>query len=173
MSADARARLAALQAELVAALAGHAAPPTGFDAERIRAAAAALATKRRRAMARAWPGLTAAIAEHFDSYAAATPLPRLGGPLADGRAFLRWLAARAEYPHQTRLQALAVDLRYATTADGLVPRRGPMLKAAWLRSTRRLVMALRLPWLGEWWVSVPLDWRGLWRARSPQTDVSG
>ena len=159
MSAETRARLAALQAELVEALARGAAPPIGFDAERLQAAATALATKRRCAAARAWPALADAIERHFDEYATASPLPRLGGPLADGRAFLRWLAARGEHAAEARLQALAVDLRFKTTADGLVPRRGPAMKAAMLHAPRRVVVALRLPWLGEWWLRIPVAGR--------------
>ena len=120
--------LAALQAELVAALAGRVDPPTGFDAARIRATAVSLASKRRRAVARAWPGIATALGDHyaerFDAYAETNPLPRDGGPLADGRAFLRWLDARGETLDECRLQALAVDLRHRRTATGLAPRRG-------------------------------------------------
>src|SRR4051812_48216047 len=92
MSAETRTLLAQKQAELVAALARQAAPPAGFNADRVRAAAASLAGKRRHAVARAWPSVPAALgeryAERFDTYAATAPLPRLGGPLADGRGFL-------------------------------------------------------------------------------------
>jgi hypothetical protein len=160
MSADARTRLAAMQAELVSALAGHTAPPRGFDVGRVQATAAALATKRRRAVARTWAGLTAALgkrfAERFDAFAATYPSPKMGGPLADGRAFLRWLTATGDAPEACRLQAIAVDLRYVATTAGLVPRRGPMLKIAWLRQPRRLVLAIRLLGLREFWLSVPI-----------------
>src|SRR5262249_21392119 len=109
MSAEARAQLGALQGELVEALVGDGPAPAGFDAGRLRAAAASLAVKRRRAAARAWRGLAAALggpfAERFDAFAATTPLPRDGGPLADGRVFLRWLG-KTELPEEVRLQAL-------------------------------------------------------------------
>jgi hypothetical protein len=163
LPAETRARLAAEQATLVAALVGRGAAPPGFDAWRVSVTAAALARKRARAAARAWPGLARALGrrfgEVFAAYADAAPLPREGGPLADGRAFARWLAARGELPEAGRLQALAVDLRYADNPDGLTPRRGPALRAAWLRQSRRLIVAVRLPWLGEHWLSSPLGRR--------------
>jgi hypothetical protein len=157
LSIEARARLAAQQAELVRALAGQATAPVGFDADRVRAASAALAAKRRSSVARAWPALPSALGERFrerfDEYAEITPLPRHGGPLADGLAFLRWLATIGDDPEECKLSSLAVALRYKTTTDGLVPRRGPTLKIAMLTvPRRRLVIALRLPWLGEWWL---------------------
>jgi hypothetical protein len=160
MSAEARTKLAAMQAELVFALAGRAAPPPGFDADRVRAVSMALAAKRRGAVARAWPGLPQALgsqfADRFDLFATRTPLPVNGGPRADGRAFLRWLAARGEMPEACRLQALTVDLRYVATAEGLMRRRGPVLRIARLREPRRLVLAMRLLWLGEWWLNIPV-----------------
>jgi hypothetical protein len=157
MPDDARAELAARQAALVAALTAGAAPPAGFDTRRLRAAAASLAVKRRRAVARAWPGLAGVLDERFTAFTASTPLPRDGGPLADGRAFVRWLGGAA--PAACRLQALAVDLRYARTAGGLVARRGPVLKVVVLPEPRRLVLALRLPGLGERWLTIPLGRR--------------
>ena len=158
-SATARARLAAMQAELVAALTGKAATPAGFCAHRIRAAAVSLAVKRRGAVARAWPGLAeelgAHYAERFAAYASLTPLPSSGGPLADGRVFVDWLERRGERLDGCRLQAMAVDLRHARTANGLVPRRGASLRIARLGNPRRLVVGLRLPWLGERWLQLP------------------
>lgn len=160
MSAEARARLATKQAELVAALAGRAAAPAEFDAVRLQAAAASLATKRRHAVARAWPSLTEALGDDFEErfrcFAAATPLPRFGGPVADGRAFLCWLGPAADFGDACRLQELRVDLRFRKTSGGLAPRRGPALEFAVLREARRLVIALRLLWLGERWLSLPL-----------------
>jgi hypothetical protein len=160
-SSDARRRLEEEQARLLRALAGHAAPPEEFDAARVRAAAEALAHKRARALARAWPGLARALGENFAgrfaAFAAVTPLPRAGGPLADGRAFAAHLVDRGGLPDAGRLEALAVDLHHRRTPDGLKPRRGPAFKAARLRESRRLVLAVRLPWLGEHRVSIP--WR--------------
>jgi hypothetical protein len=159
LTAEARARLAAQQAALVTALMARGEPPAGFDAARLRAAAASLARKRARAAARAWPGLAQALGPRFGglfaAYAEAVTLPHQGGPLADGRAFAGWLAARGELPEAARLQAMAVDLHYAATRTGLVPRRRPTVRVAWLRRSRRLIVAVRLPWLGERWLSIP------------------
>ena len=163
LSAEAQARLAAQQAALVSALMGEGELPAGFDAKRLGAAVASLARKRRRAAARAWPAAAQALGDRFDerfaAYAASAPPPREGGPLADGRAFARWLAARGELPEAGRLQALAVDLRYAKTPGGLVSRRWPICKAAWLDRSRRLIVAVWLPWLGEYWLRIPLGRR--------------
>jgi hypothetical protein len=163
LSAKARARLALQQAELVTALMARGEPPPDFDAMRLRAAATSLARKRARAAARAWPGLARALGRRFGrlfaAYTDAATLPRAGGPLADGRAFARWLAARSELPEAGRLQALAVDLRYVGNPDGLALRKGLTCRAAWLRQARRLIVAVRLPWLGEFWLTIPLGWR--------------
>jgi hypothetical protein len=69
------------------------------------------------------------------------------------------LAARRELPEAGLLEALAVDLRYTGNPDGLAPRRWPTCKAAWLHESRRLIVAITLPWLGEHWLSIPLGRR--------------
>jgi hypothetical protein len=157
---EARARLAAMQAELVRTLTGQAGTAQAFNTTRLKATAEALRTKRGRAVARAWPGVAASLGEHyserFATFAAQTPLPHNGGPIADGRAFARWLAQAGELSEQARLELLAVDLRYTAKGGGLVPRRGPAVLAAVLSQSRRLVLALRLPWIGERWFSLPL-----------------
>src|SRR5258708_39569723 len=88
MLADGRGRLASRQAELVAALAGRRPPPAEFDCDRVHVAARALAIKRRRSVARAWPSLATALHERFvacfHDYAAMVPLPSLGGPVPGG-----------------------------------------------------------------------------------------
>jgi hypothetical protein len=147
--------LAQKQATLVGALVGAAAPPEGFDTARVMAASESLARKRRRSVARAWPNLVAALgdcfAERFKAFAAETPLPRWGGPLADGFAFARWLKAQGQLPEESRLEFLGVELRYRARVDGLVPRRGPAFRVAFPSFPRRCVLALRWPGLGEYW----------------------
>jgi hypothetical protein len=142
---------------------GRGKPPAGFDALRLRAAAASLARKRARAVAKAWPGMSQALAQRFGelfaAYSQAATLPSEGGPIADGRAFARWLAARGELPEKARLQVMAVDLLYTATQAGLVRRRGPTCSVAWLHQSRRLIVALLLPWLGEYWLNIPLGRR--------------
>jgi hypothetical protein len=157
-SPEARARLAARQAELVRALTGQGDPPPACDAARLRATAESLAAKRAQAVARAWPELVAGLGDQwrqrFDAFAARVPLPHEGGPLADGRAFAHWLARLGELSDAGRLEGLAVDLHYRARAGGLVPRSGPALVWAWLRQSGRLVVAVRLPWLGERWFTL-------------------
>jgi len=93
---DTRRRLAAEQATLVRVLTGTDPAQPGFDPARLQAAAASLARKRLQAVKRAWPVLSNALGESlaslFAAYAAGHPLPRHGGPLADGWAFARTLA---------------------------------------------------------------------------------
>jgi hypothetical protein len=142
--------LAERQAALVAALAGADAVPAGFDAARVRAAASALAFKRARAAAHAWPGVRAMLGDdyrrRFEAYAVTTPIPQHGGPLADGRAFVRYLAALMPLSDDVTLQALSFDLAASW----------PRIRAAWLRDARFVVVAigayrvrLRLPFLGR------------------------
>lgn len=160
MSVESRSLLAKQQAALVAALSGRAPAPAGFDRSRLSAATDALARKRMAAVARAWPQLARALEKRFPdcfgAYASATTLPEHGGPLADGRAFARWLEAHRELPSAGALEALAVDLQYVMSPHGLVRRRGPVVKFAWLPQLRRLVVALRIPWHGEYSFRIPL-----------------
>ena len=175
MSAEdlARERLAAAQSAFLQALAGGGTVPEGFNAERIRVAGQSLAAKRMRSVARAWPALTAMLgdtfASRFASFAAANPLPRQGGPLADGRAFARTLAPGKwgrfantwdANSDKARLEIMAVDLHYRSTRHdgGLVPKRWPAIRMGFLPKARRGVLAIRLPFGGEHWLSVPLPW---------------
>lgn len=148
---EARARLAARQAELVRALAGRGDAPPGFAPERLRAAAVSLEKKRLREVALAWPALVQALGEDFTprfrGFAARTPVPPAGGPLADGRAFVRTLAPQ-EWTDDVRLAVLAADLR----------RRCPAFAFARLRQARRLVVAIHLPPFGAYRVSLSLGW---------------
>lgn len=152
-SADTRAHLAEQQAALVRSLVADGDALPGFDAQRIEAAAAALASKRRREVAHTWPGLARALGDRFvrlfDEYAGQAPMPTLGGPRADGRSFARFLAQINLLTDEGRLEALQVDMHFKITPDGLIRRQGSTLQIAWLRTARRLVVALRLPLLGE------------------------
>ena len=137
--------LAQQQAALTAALVGQATVPPGFDADRVRAAADALAFKRARAVLHAWPGLRTSLADtfraHFAAYAAAHPIPALGGPLADGRAFVRHLVRTVAVSDEIRLQALALDASYRSTRAGLVRRRVRVPRLAWLPGARGIALA--------------------------------
>ena len=111
-------------------------------------------------MARAWPSLAGALGDRFGplfaAFAAATRPPRHGGPLADGRAFARALADWGELPEAAHVEVMAVDLRHAPRPDGLARRRWPSLAVALLYRPRRLVLAARLPRLGERWLAIRL-----------------
>ena len=168
---EARARLAAQQAELLRALVERAPSPADFDEARLRAAAHALVLKRAQAVARAWPGLAAGLGERFQErfefFAKHWPLPHEGGPVADGHTFARMLARLGELSDAGRMEALAVDLHFQASERGLVPRRGPALSWTLLRQPRRLVAAVRLGWFGERWFTIPLD------EKSPQPGPVG
>ena len=138
-----REKLAIQQSALVASLTGLETPPPGFDAARLQAAADALARKRRRAVAKAWPMLTEALGASFlscfDVFASTALLPA-DGALPDGRNFARWLAHRQPLPDAARMEVLVYDLRQAASRF--------KLKTIWLREQRRMLIGLRLPWLG-------------------------
>ncbi len=171
VSPEDRDRLAAMQAIFLQALTGSGAVPEGFDASRIEALGESLASKRMRSMGRAWPALAASLgaefAIRFAAFAVMNPLPGQGGPLADGRAFARSLTSRGGVSpglsDDALLEIMAVDLRYRSAGreGGLLPRHGFAVRVAILRTTRRGVLAVRLPYFGEHWLSLPLTWRSL------------
>ena len=160
MSVAARTQLAAQQAAVVTALVSNGIVPDGFDAQRLHVAAESLLRKRCRAAAQAWPSLArdlgSGFRERFANFAATTPLPSLGGPLADGREFADWLGKQGPLSEAAELQRLAVDLRFARTAAGLKPRRTATIQLAWLSQPRRVVIALRWPRFGERWFTIRL-----------------
>ena len=91
----ARDELEIRQRSLVAALVAGADPSADMDGERIRVQAAALVSKRGRAVARAQPGLAAALGPGFGpafgSYVTSRPGPRPGCAADDAREFARHL----------------------------------------------------------------------------------
>ena len=159
MIAPARERLAKVQADLVRALVQQGPVPAGFDEARVRAAARSLVNKRRQALVRAWPALVSALGDAytqtFSRYAESQPLPGCANPRADGRAFLRWVEVQAPLSDALRIEAIAFDLRFAISPQGVRPRVGFGLKMARLQDSGKLVIAARLPWLGERWWGVP------------------
>ena len=137
---DARTRLAAEQTALLRALVGGDEPPAGFDNERVRLTARSLINKRLREVARAWPALSHCLGDQFNSrftlFAGTHPPPAEGGPLADGRAFARTLAA-SEMDAESGMELLRVDLY----------QRWLPARLRWLPRVGRIV-GVRLPWLG-------------------------
>lgn len=157
MSDDARQQLALTQAQLLGALVAGTDAPAGFDAEHLTAAAESLVSKRACAVARVWPRLACAIgdefAARFASYARAHPLTHDGSPLADGRGFVAWLERAGRMTDEGRLEAFAFDARYRVGKDRLAYRRGPLLRFLRLKETRRLIVFIRLPFIGEHWLN--------------------
>ncbi|TMC03562.1 MAG: hypothetical protein E6J41_26980 [Chloroflexi bacterium] len=152
--------LARRQAELVSALLGGGDAPAGFDEGRVRTAAAALRAKRAHAIAKAWPRLARALgpdlAPAVERHVRLLPSAPASGPLGDGRELARALAAEGRLPWEGRLELLAADLRHRWLVDGRrLPRRAAVA-AAWRRAPAALVVAVRLPVLGERWLRLPL-----------------
>jgi hypothetical protein len=159
-TSEARARLAQQQAELVRSLTTTEDLLPGFDAGKVAAAAQSLRNKRFRSAKRSWPVLFGALGEFaekwFSEFAANVPLPSEGGPLADGREFVDFLARTKRLPDAGRLHALLVDLHNARTPNGLSPRRGLVVKAALLRNPMRFFFGFRSPVIGVRLFSLPL-----------------
>jgi hypothetical protein len=147
-----RERLAAEQAALVRALVDGGPVPAGFAPDRVRATAAALARKRAREVARAWPALAAELGDDFTARfladAALRPPPAKGGALADGLAFAGALARTRRLSGNARVEAMLAAARLST--------RPARLAATVAGPPRRLVVTVRLPGLGDHWLSVPL-----------------
>lgn len=147
---SARERLAREQAALVRALGAGAPVPSGFDASRVHAAAQALLDKRRRGVERAWSALATALGDtlraRFEPWARAHPLSTEPDPLVDGRRFAEALRAEGRLPASMSEPLLDFDARWRLTEDGkAMPRRGFTLVLHREASTRRLLLALRLP----------------------------
>jgi hypothetical protein len=146
-----RERLAAEQAALVRALVDGGPVPGGFDPERVRATAAALARKRAREVAREWPALAAELGEDFTgrflAEAARRPPPPRGGALADGLAFADALARQGRLPSSARVERMLAAAHLST--------RPVRLAMAAAGPPRRLVVTVRAPGLGERWLSLP------------------
>jgi hypothetical protein len=147
-----RERLAAEQVAPVRALVDGGPVPGGFDPDRVRATSAALARKRGREVARAWPVLAAELGEDFGgrflAFAADRPPPARGGALADGLAFARALARTGRLPGNARPEAMLAAAHLSSSPVRLA--------AAVAGPPRRLIVTVRLPALGERWLSLPL-----------------
>lgn len=160
MHIDARKRLAAAQLELVRALVSNEIAPAEFDSSRIQATADALLLKRAHSVAHAWPGLARSLGPAFDErfalFAQSGPIAQGGGPLADGRAFARAVSRAGALAEDAALETLAFDLRYRVNSERIIARRGFSFGAALLKQSLRIIVGIRLPFLGERWISVPL-----------------
>jgi hypothetical protein len=147
LSGDARKRLAAGQARLVAALNRRAATPAGFDASRVCLTAETLVAKRRKVLTRACPRLVAALDRFwadFDAFAAEVP-PHPNGPAADGLAFARWLDRRGVLPAAAIPELIALRLWTGR----------PVGVAVHATARTGLCVGVRLPRLGVRLLSLP------------------
>ena len=146
-----RERLAAEQAALVRALVDGGPVPGGFDPARVRATSAALAAKRAREVASAWPALAAELGEDFTARfladAARRPPPARGGALADGLAFAAALARERRLSGNARVERMLAAARLSD--------RRARLAATVAGPPRRLVVTVRAPLLGERWLTLP------------------
>lgn len=149
---DPEERLADQQAALVRALVAGGPVPGGFDPTRVAATVGALARKRAREVAKAWPALAYQLGEEFTdrflAYAAASPR-RGRGALADGLAFADTLERTGELSGQARVERLMAQARLAT---GIFIR----VLLAGESGSRQLVAVLRVPLLGEHWLRLPV-----------------
>lgn len=160
MHTDARKRLAAAHLELLRALVRDEIAPAEFDSSRIQTTADALLRKRSHSVANAWPRLARSLGSEFDErfalYARSRPIVQEGAPLADGRAFARTPARAGALADEAALETLAFDLRYHVSSERVIARRGFSFGAALLKQSLRFIIAIRLPLVGERWISVPL-----------------
>jgi len=160
MHTDARKNLAAAQLELMRALTSGERPPAGFDASRIQATADLLRLKRARSVAHQWPRLARSLGpaflDRFALYAQGHPAEQEGGALAEGRAFARAIARAGALADEAALELLAFDLRYRISRERAIARRGISFSVRLLKQSLRLVIAIRLPVLGERWLNIPL-----------------
>jgi hypothetical protein len=93
-----RERLAAAQADLLRALLTNAAPPAGFDPERLRVEANALRSKRRGVVAMLQPDACVALADRFiplfNEFARDHPKSTTTRARQDALDFVAWLYAQ-------------------------------------------------------------------------------
>lgn len=162
MSAD-RTGYAAKQAALLEALLRGGELPAGFAAAKAHAAGRSLRGKRVGAVRHAWPALTVALGasfdERFDAFAHTTGPPAFGEGLADGLAFVSWLAPVHELGDDVRVELLfarAILVRDRRDGDGWRLRRGPFARIARLRDPHRLLFVVHLPRVGPRHASVAL-----------------
>lgn len=149
------------QRELLRALMEREPVPPGYCEAKVRTAATALHRKRCRTVARNWPRLAAALGDQFGplfaAFAATNLPPQDYSALADGWAFAQFLKRKALLPNDGVLAMLRVELGYAANRNGWRCRRWPSLRLGLLRNPLRLILAVRLPWLGESWLRLRLS----------------
>lgn len=165
MHGDPRAYIAGAQAAFLDRLGGLA-EAGAFDAREVRVAGVALARKRMRSAAKAWPRLAkelgAVFAVRFAAYSMEAPWPPPGGPLADGWLFARWLGRRGELGEEGTLELAACELRarWNPETGRLVFGRRLALRVARLPGSGGVVVGVRLFGREWWWRSRGSNVRG-------------
>ncbi len=161
MSSSSRESIAKTQADLVRALVLGSPIPAGFDENRVRSVGRSLVNKRRQALARTWPSLAKRVGESFvakfTEFATTHPLPACANALADGRAFLAWLAEKEKPTDPLRVEALAYDMRWRETPLGVTRRTGFCIKIGRLPQSGKWVIGMRTPWSNERWWGMPAE----------------
>jgi hypothetical protein len=158
----ARLGLAAMEAEFIRSLMAGGPYMGGSDLRGMQATSQLLRAKRVRTMARAWPELVGVLgdglAEQATDVLAGTPLPPGDHAVLDGLIVARHLEAAGPIPDSLRLRMLAVRLRYRGKRGLMVQWPRPALGFTYLRQSRRLVCALRVPGLRPLSISIRVGW---------------
>jgi hypothetical protein len=158
----ARHRLAAMEVEFIRSLTAGGPYSSGSDIRGMRATSQLLRAKRVRTMERAWPELAGVLgdglADRATDVLASTPLPPGDHAVQDGLTVARHLAAAGPIPDSLRLRMLAVRLRYRRRRGVLVQWSRPALGFTYLRQSRRLICALRVPGLRLLSISIRAGW---------------
>jgi hypothetical protein len=154
-----RSTLAARQRQLVSALVRNETAIESFDANRLAVASEALFRKRRRGIEKTWPNLARSLGESFAAqfreFAVKHPSPASGGPVADGWEFACHLDRSGALPDAGGRELLAVRLVLQRANRGIVHRRGLVIAWQRLSQARRLMVGVRLPFLGERYFILP------------------
>jgi hypothetical protein len=145
----ARSRLASMEAEFLRSLSSGGPFAGGSDRRGMQATSKLLWAKRVRSMTKAWPELASllgtGLAERTAEVLAGTPLPPHDPALQDGLVLALHLEAAGPIPDSLRLKLLSVKLHHGWHRGHLARRSGPAIGCTYLRQSRRLVCALRLP----------------------------
>jgi len=160
----ARRRLASMEAEFIRSLLAGGPYPAGSDLRGMQATSQLLRSKRLRHLAKAWPELAQILGNAFSERAIelldSNGLRQPAHAVQDGLTLALELRAEGPIPDGLRLRLLTVQLRYRWQRGRLVRRPGPAVGWAYLRQSRRLVVALRIPGLDMQTISIPIPLGG-------------
>jgi hypothetical protein len=157
---EARRRLASMEAEFIRSLLAGGPYPAGADLRGMHATSELLRSRRVRHIAKAWPEVAELLGKTFRERA--IELLAGDGPrqpahaVQDGLTLALQLEAEGPIPDRLRLRLLTVQLRYRRQRGRLVRRPGPAVGWTYMRQSRRLVVALRIPGLALQTISVPI-----------------